>query len=153
MKNLLISLVAVLFVVSLAEAQVPARYRVTVPRTLSAGTIMTARSLASMNDTTQAIDVRGCTFVGLNFLASSDSLGVLVYYQGSTNGSDYSPFALADSAIHAVTTVTGVGAVAIPDEALAFPFLRFRIIVTPHGGFGAAPAPTVRTEVIRRFYN
>jgi hypothetical protein len=151
MRNLLISLVAVVFVGSLAQAQVPARYKITVPRTLSAGTIMTARTLASMNDTTQAIDIRGCTFVGLTFLASADSLGVIVKVQGSTDGTNYGALTTIDSVKHAVSTVTGVGAIAVPDKYMSFPFLRFNVSVSADGPFGAVPAPTVRTEVIRRF--
>lgn len=153
MKNLLISVIAAFVVVSFAQAQVPSNYKVAVPRTLSAGTIMTARSLASMNDTTQAIDIRGCTFVGLNFQASSDSLGVLVYFQGSRDGTNYSALTLCDSAIHAVSGVTGVGSVALPDKYYAYPFIRANVQVATGRPFGAAPAPTVRTEVIRRYGN
>lgn len=150
MKNLLISFIAVVLVASLSQAQDRANYKVTVPRTLSAGTLMSARSLASMNDTTQAIDITGCSFVGLTFLASSDSLGVVVKVQGSQDNTSYGALTTIDSVKHAVSTVTGVGAIAVPDKYLAFKWLRFNVSVSADGPFGATPAPTVRTEVIRK---
>ena len=154
MKNLLISVVALVFVASMASAQRGdlSRYNNYTPVTLDGVSAMTALSVAlALDDTTKDVDTRGFSFCGVNIVGSSDSIGVLVAVQGSKDGITYSAFTTLDSVISRTSGVTGIGAVPVPDKWMSFPYLRFRITGSAGGNFGATPTPTVAVEVVRRY--
>jgi len=151
MRNMLISVLALFVVVGL-QAQDRTAFKSYSPRTLSAGTAMTARTMdTNLSDTTSTIDTRGFSYVGLSITGSSDSIGVLVAIQGSQDGQTFSALSVIDSVISRSTGVTGIGAVSVPDKWLAFPWIRFRVYASADAGFGANPAPTINFQVIRRY--
>jgi hypothetical protein len=152
MKNLLISLMVVCLSVGAYAQTGAARYSNFVPSDLSAGTRMTGITMdTSLDDTTATFSTIGYSYIGAQFTASADSVGILVAWRGSRDGSTWSAFATYDSVISRTTTVTAVGGISLPDKALAFPFIQLRFTDSADSGFGANPAPTVRVEVIRRY--
>jgi len=154
MKNILISLAALFIFASVASAQrYGERFDKYTPSQLDGAGSMSALSMAAaLDDTTKEVDTRGYSYVGLLVTPSSDSVAVVVSYQGSRDGVTYGSFVTIDSLISRTTAVTEPKGFALPSAGLAFPFVRFRVDAsTGAGGFGADPTPTINCEVIRRW--
>jgi len=154
MKNILISLAALLLVGSMATAQHRgnlADFDSYVPVTLDGVSALTALSMStSTDDTTMQIDTRGWSYIGLSFVSTADSIGLLVSFQTSVDGITWSPLTVTDSVISRVTAIAPQGAVALPDDQMAFPYVRFRLYASADANFGANPAPTIGVKVVRR---
>lgn len=150
--------IAVLLVVvsGLALAQSNANAKVDdvfIPRTLSAGTSMSARTVAaSLDDTTQAVRVAGFSAVVLTLqTATNDSVGLKVSYQPSFDGVTFAAtFVLIDS-LTSTGTVGYQKGFPLPAAALGFNAVRFRVEGTNAGQSGQ-PSATVTTRIRRKPY-
>ena len=151
MRNLLIALMAV-FVVSTVRAQPDgSKFQYGIGRLLSAGTAMTARTMdADLDDTTTTIDTRGYAEVGIQIVPTADSIGVIVLYRVSKDASSWSHFYTEDSLVNRTTAITPSKGVALPADALMFPFVQFRLDASVDGNFGVNPSPTLNVNVVRR---
>jgi hypothetical protein len=119
-----------------------------IPRTLSAGTLMSARSYtSSSDDTTQAISTDGWNrgFVHIVF-STNDSCNMIVAYQTSRDNATWgTAFTTIDSAKS--TGDTGYNlAVELPAGAMGAGFIRVRVYASTAGvPFSANPSTAVTT--------
>lgn len=154
MKNLISVVFALLFTAGLVSAQVAIKsYEIVTPKTLTAGTAMSARTASvSMDDTTQAFSARGlqAIYVGLES-ATNDTVKVYVSYQISKDGTTFGALALVDSL--SSTGIVGVSNyIALPAKVLASPYARVRVYgITANGAVSINPSPTVSTSLVRVF--
>ena len=153
MKYLLI----LLLIPCLAFAQAPSKALasddVFIPRTLSAGTLMSALSeVAGDIDTTQSIQVRGFSQVIITLqVAANDSTANRVSYQPSFDGVTYAAtFVVLDSLTSTGTVGMQKGFV-LPQAAMGFHSVRIRIDAT-NAAHSINPAPTVTTRIARKRY-
>ena len=123
------------------------------PRTLFAGTLMSARTAATtLADTTRAVPVRGLAGVWIGIeTAGNDSAGVYVYYRtmkdaATANGAG---FTLLDSLI--VTATNTMKYLALPSNVMGAYAVQFLVkgLASSTGGYSANPVTTVTTKIIR----
>lgn len=127
-----------------------------IPRTLSAGTSMSARSVSSTyDDTTQAVLVKGYSQVGVVLVtATNDSCTISVSYQGSMDGSTFGQFQTLIDSLSSTGTVGVNKGFALPDAGMNFTFVRFRVYSnTASGRFSSAPAVTATTYIVKKQSN
>lgn len=152
MKTLTLILATVLFTTAGFAQTTPDDKDFTyIPRTLSAGTSMSARSYsASYDDTTQAISTSGWSriFVVLN-TAANDSISVVCSYQGSVNGATFGPFTTLDS-LSSTGTVGVNTAFELPAKAMGFEFVRVRLVYSPINRVSGSPATTLTTYIRKK---
>lgn len=159
MKNILISVLVLLFVSSLATAQqrgMLERYDDYVPTTLDGANSMGSLTMDSgLDDTTATIDLRGYSYAGMtlntNSATGNDSVAVVFSVSGSADGIYWSAYSTIDSVVNRTTTVQTVGSVVVPDKWMAFPWLRIRVDASAGGNFGENTAATLSFKVIRRY--
>src|SRR3990167_3233192 len=126
---------------------------VSIPRTLSAGTSMSARTGATtLDDTTQAINVRGYEKVILTLQgAANDSANYLVQVQPSYDCVTFdATFDTIDSLVNTTSAVLPQQGFELPTKYLGFQAVRFRVKGQAHGLYADSPAPTVTTRIIRK---
>lgn len=125
-----------------------------IPRTLSAGTLMSARTgSTSLDDTTQYFSTRGFSkvYVGIE-TAANDSVRALVSFQPSKDGVNFSAFVLFDS-LNSSGTVGVIKYFALPDNAMGAEGVRVRIYSNADlNKWSSAPSTTVTTKIIRKHY-
>jgi len=144
---------AILFLVFTSLALSQSTDKVAIPRTLSAGTSMSARTAATtLDDTTQAISVRGYDAVILTLqVAANDSANFLVQVQPSFDGVTFdATFDTIDSLVNTTSAVLPQQAFELPTKYLGFQAVRFRVKGQAHGLYADSPAPTVTTRIIRK---
>jgi hypothetical protein len=122
-----------------------------VPKTLFAGTEMSARSATtSMDDTTRAFTCRGyqAVYVGLES-AANDTVKAYLSYQISKDGSTYNAFTLFDS-LSTSGTVGVANYIQLPAKCMGAYDVRVRVFGNALNGIVSLnPAPTVTTYVVR----
>lgn len=122
-----------------------------VPKTLFAGTVMSASTAsASLADTTRPIMLNGWNEVYLSVTAeTNDSANALIRYQVSRDGVTWSALVTLDSLV--ATTANGVThkGVKLPDNAMAYEQARFVVKGQSHGLYSANPSATLRS-IIRK---
>lgn len=152
MKILSILLAMVLFVsVGFSQATPGVKDFTYIPRTLSAGTLMSARDFSSTyDDTTQAISTSGWNriFVVLN-TATNDSISVICYVQGSVDGATFGPFFTLDS-LSSTGTVGVNDAWELPAAAMGFEFVRVRLDYSTIGRASANPNTDLTTYIRKK---
>ena len=156
MKNILISVLAVILCASVGYAQSansPNPDVVFIPRTLSAGTLMSARTdAAALDDTTQAIRVGGFSAVYIHIVtATNDSASVVLSYAPSRDGSTFGAYTTFDS-LSTTGTVGANKAFALPAGGLGAEFVRIRVKGSVSAVHSVNPATTV-TTIIRKKVN
>ena len=124
------------------------------PRTLSAGTVMSARTLATTyDDTTQAFQTRGfvSVFVGVE-TAANDSGRVLLAYQPSKDGVTFDALVLVDSLV-TTGTVGKVMYFQLPANAMGAHSVRVRVYGDATvATYSSNPSTTMTTKIIRKHY-
>lgn len=156
MKTFFVILLSMLFVLT-AFGQSGANARQSddyVPRTLSAGTSMSARTLSTTySDTTQGFRTRGFSsvFVGIE-LAANDSGRVLISYAPSKDGVNFGPYVLFDSLV--TTGTVGVYKYfQLPANAMGAHSVRVRVYGDADvAKYSANPSTTATTKIIRKHY-
>jgi hypothetical protein len=153
MKTLISVLVAALVLVSMTYAQNPQGDNKFTPRTLSAGTSMSARTYgASYDDTTQTFRVGGFARVFVHVLtAANDSASVLLSYSVSNDGQTWGAYTLFDS-LSTTGTVGANKAFELPAGAMGGEYVRIRQYYSPINRVSASPATTVTTIIRRKPY-
>jgi hypothetical protein len=151
----LISVVLALFVVAGMNAQDSFRPDVKyVAKTLSAGTVMSARTVAtstSLDDTTQTISLTGFAKVYVHLVtAGNDSAGVLLAYSVSDDGATFGAYTLFDS-LSTTGTVGANKAYELPAGAMGGSYVRIRTYGSEIGRTSANPVTTLKT-IIRKKY-
>ena len=146
-------LLAVLFVASVGFSQATpgARDFVFIPKTLSVGTLMSARAFSSAyDDTTQAISLDGWNRVFVTLVtAANDSISVICSYSGSMDGSTFGQYNTLDSL--SSTGTTGVNdAFELPAAAMGFQFVRVRLVYSSIGRASANPSTTLTTYIRKK---
>ena len=148
MKKLL-----VLFLVFSSFAFSQSTDKVEIPRTLFAGTLMSARTAATTyDDTTQAVSVRGYDKVILTLqVAANDTANLLVQVQPSFNGVTFdAAFDTIDSLVNTTSAVLPQQGFELPDKYLGFQAVRFRVTGQAWGLYAGSPVATVTTRIIRK---
>ena len=148
MKKLL-----VLFLVFSSLALSQSKDKVEIPRLLSAGTSMSARTAATtLDDTTQAISVRGYDKVILTIqVAANDTANLLVQVQPSFDGVTFdATFDTIDSLVNTTSAVLPQQGFELPDKYLGFQAVRFRVKGQAWGLYAGSPVATVTTRIIRK---
>ena len=148
MKKLL-----VLFLVFSSLAFSQSKDKVEIPRLLSAGTSMSARTAATtLDDTTQAISVRGYDKVILTIqVAANDTANLLVQVQPSFDGVTFdATFDTIDSLVNTTSAVLPQQGFELPDKYLGFQAVRFRVKGQAWGLYAGSPVATVTTRIIRK---
>ena len=152
MKTLSIFVATVLFATAVfAQATPGEKDFVFIPKTLYAGTLMSARDFsASYDDTTQAISTNGWNriFLVLN-TATNDSISVICSYQGSVDGATFGPFTTLDS-LSSTGTVGVNTAFELPAKAMGFEFVRVRLVYSTIGRASANPATDLTTYIRKK---
>ena len=153
MKTLTLILAMVLAVsVGFAQSTPDDRDFTFIPRTLSAGTLMSARDFttASYDDTTQAISTSGWSriFVVLH-TATNDSIAAIVSYQGSVDGATFGPLTVLDS-LSSTGTVGVNSAFELPAKAMGFEFVRVRVYASGIDRESANPATDLTTYIRKK---
>lgn len=156
MKNLLISVLALALCVSFAQAQStgsPFPDQKFIPRTLSAGTSMSARTdAAALDDTTQSIRVGGFTAVYIHIVtAANDSASVVLSYACSNDGATFGAYTTFDS-LSTTGTVGANKAFALPAGGLGAEFVRIRVKGSVSAVHSTSPATTVTTVIRKKLY-
>ena len=127
--------------------------KVEIPRTLSAGTLMSARTAATTyDDTTQAVSVRGYDKVILTLqVAANDTANLLVQVQPSFDGVTFdATFDTIDSLVNTTSAVLPQQGFELPDKYLGFQAVRFRVKGQAWGLYAGSPVATVTTRIIRK---
>lgn len=153
MKYLLILLLIPVLAFSQQPSKALPSDDVFIPRTLSAGTSMSARTdAAGLLDTTQAIQLRGYSQATVIVQTlTNDSVGLRVDYQPSFDGVTFAAtFVLIDS-LSSTGTVGYQKAFAIPAGVMGFQAIRIRIKGTD-AAHSANPSATVTTRIVRKQY-
>ena len=151
----LISVVLALFVVATgyAQSQPDVKY---IPKTLSAGTLMSARTVAAsttLDDTTQSIRVGGFGKVYVHLVTSTnDSAVVLLAYSVSNDGATWGAYTLFDS-LSTSGTVGANKAFELPAGAMGGEQVRIRTYGSVSGLLSANPAPKVTTVIRKKIFN
>jgi hypothetical protein len=149
MKKIL--LITLLFSISLFGQSLYKNTDNFVPKTLFAGTEMSARTAStSMDDTTQAFSCRGyqAVYVGLES-ATNDTVHAYLSYQISKDGSTFGAFTLLDS-LSTSGTVGVANYIALPAKCLGAYSVRLRVYGNALTGIVSLnPAPTLKTYIVR----
>jgi hypothetical protein len=124
-----------------------------VPRTLTAGTVMSGRTAATTyNDTTRPFVSRGyaAIYVGVE-TATNDTIDpIYIAYQVSKDGTTFGDFAVLDSA--KLNGVVGAAKYfALPANVLGARQTRVRVYGTGAGAYSGPPA-TVTTRIVRALF-
>lgn len=122
-----------------------------IPRTLSAGTSMSARTAAAaLDDTTQAFSLDGWNRAFVHIVtATNDSSNTWVAYQTSLDNITWGDFTVIDS-LKSTGTVGANKAFEIPAGAMGAEYCRIRVYGSTGGvPYSANPSTTVKT-IIRR---
>jgi hypothetical protein len=123
-----------------------------VPKTLYAGTEMSARTVSStMSDTTKSFTCRGyqAVYVGLES-ATNDSLQVYLAYRISKDGSTYNAFTLLDS-LSVSGTVGVANYISLPAKCMGAYDVQLRVYgnALTGGNNSANPSATLKTYIVR----
>lgn len=125
-----------------------------IPRTLSAGTSMSARTLSTTyDDTTQGFQTRGfrSIYVGIE-TAANDSGRVLLAYFPSKDGVTFDAAVLFDS-LSTTGTVGKVKYFELPAGAMGAHSIRLRVYGDDTvARYSANPSTTATTKIIRKHY-
>lgn len=156
MKNLISVVFVLLFTAGFVSAQVAMKtYDASTPKTLTAGTSMSARTAStSMDDTTQAFSFRGyhAVYVGLES-ATNDTVHSYLAYQVSKDGVTYGAFTLLDS-LSSTGTVGVANYIQLPAKALGAPYVRLRVYgIASNGAVSINPSPTLTTSIVKVLVN
>jgi hypothetical protein len=130
-KILLVVLVLLLECVSFAQ-QIPQKTDYTfIPRTLFAGTSMSARTYSvTYDDTTQSFSLNGWSSGYLLFnIATNDSVNLNFSYAGSYDGVNFGEYVVSDS-VKMTGTASNVRTLQIPQKAFGFLSIRARVYAT-----------------------
>jgi hypothetical protein len=149
MKRLILLAVLLLVTTGLFAQGADVRF---VPKTLTAGTSMSARSVGStFDDTTQSILVKGYSYVGISLVsATNDSVALLVSVQGSTDGYTFGSFRLIDS-LSSTGTVGVNRGIELNSGGYAFTHVRFRVYNnTAELSYSSSPSTTVTVNVAKK---
>ena len=122
-----------------------------IPKTLSAGTSMSARAFsASYDDTTQAISTSGWSRIFVTLVtAANDSISVLCSYQGSANGATWGQLTSLDS-LSSTGTVGVNTAFELPAKAMGFEFVRIRLVYSTIARASGSPSTTLTTYIRKK---
>jgi len=155
--NRFMFVVALLLVASLAFAQAPiAVYGDTfVPKTLSAGTSMTARTLSTtFADTTQTFVTRGLAACYLSLeTATNDSMRILIGYRTTKDGTNFNAWVVFDSLV-STGTVGIFKTFTLPGVVLASYGTQIKVYGSAFDSpYSANPSATLTTKIIRVPYN
>ena len=152
-------LFVLLLIPCLAFTQAPSKALpsddVFIPRTLSAGTSMSARTGATtLDDTTQAVTIRGFSQVILAVqITANDSINLLIQYQPSYDGvTFFATFQTIDSLVASTSAVLPQAGFLLPAKVMGFQAVRFRVKGQAHGLYADSPTPKVTTRIIRKQY-
>ena len=159
MRNILISVCAVLLIASSAYSQGQrgdlSRFDRFIPITLTAGTAMSGRTDAqgsTLDDTTRSIDIRGFSYVGVSLVtATNDSASALVSWRGNTIGSSWSALDVIDDSLSTSGTVGVSQHFVLPDAALAYDNIQVRVYGSDSALHSANPSSTITTYIVRRY--
>lgn len=125
-----------------------------VPKTLTAGTLMSGRtSASSYDDTTRAFNTRGyaAVYVGIE-TATNDSSRTLLSYQYSKDGANFSALVLLDSL--SSVTLNDCKYFALPATVLGAYSARVRVYGDGNVlRYSANPSTKVTTKIIRVPFN
>ncbi len=130
-----------------------------IPRTLFAGTVMSARiDTAGMtySDTTRLFNTRGyaAVYIGIEFGLTNDSGKIVVSYRATKNGTNYdgAGWILLDSLTN--STAGTIRYFALPANALGAYMTQVRVWQSTIANVSSASYPvTVTTRIIRNRYN
>jgi len=152
MRNIFLSLVALIVFTGLAYGQ-RAEYGnddiVFTPKTLTAGTVMSARTdAAALQDTTRKIALSGFAkcYIALT-IAANDSASAVVKYQGSVDGVNWSPTLVTIDSLSTSGDLLHSKGIALPDGGHAFEFVRFIIDGSDSALHSANPSTTIGFQV------
>ena len=123
-----------------------------IPRTLSAGTLMSGRTEASTyDDTTQGFQVRNWStvYIGVE-TATNDSARILLSYAPSKDGVNFSSYVLFDS-LSTTGTVGKIKYFVLPADAVGAHSIRLRVYSdTDLLRYSSNPSTTVTTKIVRK---
>lgn len=153
MKYLLILLLIPCLAFGQAPAKALASDDVFIPRLLSAGTSMSARTeAAALLDTTQGLQVAGFSQVIITLQTLlNDSVGIRVSYQPSFDGVTYAATFVVIDSLSTTGTVGYQKGFVLPQAAMGFHSVRIRVDGT-NAGHSVNPSATVTTRIRRKQY-
>lgn len=123
-----------------------------IPKTLSASTAMSARTLSTTyDDTTQGFQVRRFSKVYIGLVtAANDSARVLLSYAQSDDGQTYSNYVLWDS-LSTTGTVDKVKYFELPADVMGAYSVRIRAFGNADvNRYSANPSTTLTVKIIRK---
>lgn len=151
MKTTILALLFLFTVGAFAQTAQVAAPESFYPRTLTAGTQMSARTAATtLDDTTRALQFRGyaAAFIGLE-TATNDSASPIIWsYQVSKDGSAWSPLIVGDSA-NFLTVVGGAKYFQLPANAMGAYAVRIRVYGRTGGDYSPTSTTKIGTKIIR----
>lgn len=156
MKHIALLMLVALFGATAFAQSVGPVYDVFTPKTLYAGTSMSARTASTtLDDTTRALVVRGYAAVYVGFeTAANDSAALYLSYRTSKDGTNFN--AAGFTSIDSLKFTSGTGTLkymALPTAALGAYAVQFRVQGQAWGAYSSNPSTTVTTKVVRVPYN
>ena len=151
MKTLISVILCLAVVVGVSYAQFPdVKYT---PLTLSAGTVMSARTVAdALSDTTQGFRVAGFAKVYIHLItAANDSANLQLSYAVSNDNSTYSGYTMWDSLVVS-GTVGANRAFELPAGAMGGEYVRVLVSGSDSATRSANPSATVTTVIRKKYY-
>lgn len=122
-------------------------------QTLSAGTVMSARTAATtLNDTTRPVGLRGWASAYCNILISAnDTVNIHVLIQGSKDGVTWdATLTTIDSLVNTTSGRYAYKSFKVPDAFMGLQAVRFQVRGQTWGLYASSPVATVKTEIVRK---
>lgn len=154
MRNTILSLlIVVVGSLAMSQATKPAKIANTfIPQTLSAGTLMSARSVTSAyDDTTKYFRTRGFSkvYVGLE-TSANDSVRVLLSYAPTYDGVAFDAYVTAFDSLTTTGTVGKIKYVELPANAMGAYGVRLRVYAnTDVLRYSDSPTTKLTTKIIQ----